>query len=373
MIAAGRAVVDIKTKNLLKRIKPGQVAVINHKDIDELAAEEMIKNKVKAVVNFEPSISGTFLNYGPKILCDYGIPIVDVEGEFRGIKEGDLVEIGEDASIFVNKKLFCKGHLIDKKFIDLKMNESKENYSIQLEIFVRNTMKFIRMEKNILSESFPVPDLKTRIEGRQVLVVVRGKDYKKDLLALASYIEDMKPILIGVDGGADALLEFGLKPDVIVGDMDSISDRGLLCGAELVIHAYMDGRAPGLERVQNKGLTPHIFAMPGTSEDAALLLAYEKKADLIVAVGTHTNIIDFLEKGRHGMASTFLVRLKVGHILIDAKGVNKLYRSNLKIKYIAAVCFAAFFPLVVLGTTSPVFQHLLRLMLLQVRSMLGML
>jgi uncharacterized membrane-anchored protein len=373
MIYSGRAVVDKRTKNLLRRIKPGQIAVILHKDLDELAAQEMVRLRVKAVINFDTSLSGTFYTGGPAILIKAGIPLMDAKADFNGIKEGDFIEIKNDGCIYVNNIFFCKAFPVNEQLIKLKENESKQNYCRELEKFAINTLDFIHREKYILSENFCFPELDVKLEGKHVLVVIRGKDYKEDLYTLSSYIDEMKPVLIGVDGGADVLLDFGLRPDIIIGDMDSISDRGLLCGAEIIVHAYTDGRAPGLERIKKKGLKYHILAIPGTSEDAALLLAYEKKANLIVAVGTHTNLIDFLEKGRHGMASTFLVRLKVGHILIDAKGVNKLYRSNIKMKYVAAVLFAAFFPLMVIGTTSPAFQHLIRLMVLQVKLMFGLL
>ncbi|MCG0274997.1 MAG: putative cytokinetic ring protein SteA [Thermosediminibacteraceae bacterium] len=371
----GRAVVDKKTKKLLQRVKPGDIAVIFHKDIDELAALQLKKSKVKGVINFQPSISGRFLNHGPEILLDAGMLVVDVleEGLFDKIREGDLVRINENGEITVNGRFFYKGLVLTKEWIKSKYEEAKSNYEKEIERFAINTLEYIKREKTLLSSDYSVPQLKTDMRKKHVMVVVRGKDYKEDILALKSYIEEIKPVLIGVDGGADALLEFGLKPDIIVGDMDSISDKGLKCGAEIVIHAYPDGRAPGLERVKQLGLEYKKIAITGTSEDAALLLAYHSGADLIVAVGTHTNMIDFLEKGRQGMASTFLVRLKVGHILIDAKGVNKLYRSGLKINYLAALFAAAFFPIFILSTTSPVVKHLIRLLLIKVRIMIGFL
>ncbi|ADL08034.1 putative cytokinetic ring protein SteA [Thermosediminibacter oceani] len=375
MGAVGRAVVDRKTKKLLQRLKPGEIAVIYHKDIDELAAKNLVKSKVKGVINFQPSMSGRFFNQGPAMLLDAGIPVVDVSEEelFDSIRDGDIVQIKENGEITVNGRFLCKGVILSQDLISSKLEEAKANFEKELEKFAVNTLEYIRREKTLLSSDYTVPRLKTDMHRKHVMVVVRGKDYREDLLTLRSYIEEIKPVLIGVDGGADALLEFGLKPNVIIGDMDSISDKGLMCGAEIVVHAYPDGRAPGLDRVKKLGLDYHIMPVTGTSEDAALLLAYHSGADLIVAVGTHNNIIDFLEKGRQGMASTFLVRLKVGHILIDAKGVNKLYKGGIKINYIAALFVAAFFPIFILGTTSPAFRHLLRLILLKVKLMIGFL
>lgn len=371
----GRAVVDKKTKRLIQRAKPGDIAVLCHRDIDEVAALQLIKSKVKGIINFQPSISGRFLNQGPEILVNSGKVVVDVgqDGLFDMIHEGDLIKIKNNGEIIVNEKFFCKGLVLSKEFIKSKYEEAKTNYEKEIERFAINTLEYIKREKKILSSDCAVPMLKTDMRKKHVMVVVRGKDYREDILALKSYIEEIKPVLIGVDGGADALLEFGLKPDIIVGDMDSISDKGLKCGAEIVVHAYPDGRAPGLERVKRLGLEYKIMAVTGTSEDVALLLAYHSGADLIVTVGTHMNVIDFLEKGRQGMASTFLVRLKVGHILIDAKGVNKLYRSRIKTNYLAALLAAAFFPLLIISASSPVAKHLIRLLIIKVRMMIGFL
>ncbi len=158
---------------------------------------------------------------------------------------------------------------------------------------------------------------------------MRGYHYKEDLQTLRHYIREYRPVLIGVDGGADALIEAGHQPDLIVGDMDSVSDDALRCGAEIVVHAYRDGRAPGLERVRALGVEPVVFPATGTSEDVAMLLADDKGASLIVAVGTHVTLVEFLDKGRSGMASTFLTRLRVGGKLVDAKGVSRLYRARI--------------------------------------------
>jgi uncharacterized membrane-anchored protein len=174
-----------------------------------------------------------------------------------------------------------------------------------------------------------------------------------------------------VDGGADALLENGFRPDLILGDMDSVSDEALLCGAELVVHAYPDGRAPGLARVEKLGMTATTMPVPGTSEDAAMLLAHGQGAELIVAVGTHSNMIDFLEKGRAGMASTFLVRLKVGSILVDAKGVNKLYRGRVRARYLVQIAVAALIPVaIVIGLSEPI-RQLGRVSFLHLRTIFG--
>jgi len=174
-----------------------------------------------------------------------------------------------------------------------------------------------------------VPDLTTRVEGRHVLVVARGYRHRDDLQALRAYIREFKPVMMAVDGGANALLEAGYKPNLIVGDMDSVSDKALTCGAELVVHAYPNGVAPGLARVQDLGLTSVLCPATGTSEDLAVLLADEMGATLIVAVGMRFSMAEFLDKGRAGMASAVLTRMRVGDKIVDAKGVSRLYRSRI--------------------------------------------
>jgi uncharacterized membrane-anchored protein len=190
-------------------------------------------------------------------------------------------------------------------------------------------MEYLLRERDLLLDGVGVPEISTRLEGRHVLIVVRGYGYREDLAMLKSYIREYRPVLLGVDGGADAILEVGLTPDLIVGDMDSVSDEALASGAEVVVHAYADGAAPGLARVQDLRVPAVLFPAAGTSEDVAMLLADEKGASLIVAVGTHATLLEFLDKGRQGMASTFLTRLRVGGKLVDAKGVSRLYRRQI--------------------------------------------
>ncbi|QYE97466.1 putative cytokinetic ring protein SteA [Paraclostridium sordellii] len=365
--------VDRKTKRLAKRLTGGEIAVINHKDIDEVAANSLVEGKIKLVINASQSISGRYPNKGPGILVDKNILIVDNIGEglFNDLEEGQVIEV-VDGKIYRDGKLLGQGEILEKNVVDNKIKLAYENLSVELDRFIDNTIDYAKKEKGFILGEVEIPEVNTDYKNRHVLIVVRGQDYKQDLSTIISYIEEMKPILVGVDGGADALLEFGYTPDVIVGDMDSVSDEALKKAKEIVVHAYTDGRAPGLKRVQDLGLDAIVFPAPGTSEDIAMLTAYEYKAELIVAVGTHSNMIDFLEKGRPGMASTFLVRLKIGSKLIDAKGVNLLYRSKLKLKYIWALIATALFPVFILASFSPSVQQFMHLMQLKIRLLLQM-
>jgi len=191
--------------------------------------------------------------------------------------------------------------------------------------------------------------------------VVRGYHYKEDLAMLRSYIREYRPVLVGVDGGADAIVEAGYQPDMIVGDMDSVSDQTLRSGAEIVVHAYRNGKAPGQKRVEDLGVEHVVFPATGTSEDVAMLIADDSGAQLIVAVGTHNTLIEFLDKGRSGMASTFLTRLRVGSKLIDAKGVSQLYRTRISTWQLVLLALAGLLALFVALAATTVGQTIFSL------------
>ncbi|MBM0229028.1 MULTISPECIES: putative cytokinetic ring protein SteA [Micromonospora] len=326
----GTARLDRRTKRLVGRLRPGDIAVIDHVDLDRVAADSLVAVGVAAVLNAKPSVSGRYPNLGPEVLVAAGIPLLDDLGEsvFEQIREGDTVRI-EGNTVFVGEEPVAHGALQDAETVAKSMADAREGLSVQLEAFAANTMDYLKQERDLLLDGVGVPDIQTQIQGRHCLIVVRGYDYKADLDVLRPYIREFKPVLIGVDGGADALVEAGYTPDMIIGDMDSVTDDVLRCGAEVIVHAYPDGRAPGLPRVNGLGVPAITFPAAATSEDLAMLLADEKGASLLVAVGTHATLVEFLDKGRGGMASTFLTRLKVGGKLVDAKGVSRLYRQSI--------------------------------------------
>src|SRR5215212_4256378 len=340
---SGTVRLDRRTKNLTKRLQPGDIAVIDHVDIDRVSADALVGCKVAAVVNAAPSISGRYPNLGPEILINAGIPLLDDVGKdvFARCKEGAHLRLDGNGLLADDGQVVAEGTVHDSASVALAMAEAKAGLSTQLEAFATNTMEYMKRERALLLDGVGVPDVETQIEGRHVLVVVRGYDYKEDLAALRSYIRDYRPVLIGVDGGADAIREAGYQPDMIIGDMDSVSDDVLRSGAEVVVHAYTDGRAPGLQRVQDLGVDAITFPAAATSEDIAMLLADEKGASLIVAVGTHATLVEFLDKGRGGMASTFLTRLRLGGKLVDAKGVSRLYRSRISTLALVLLVLAA--------------------------------
>lgn len=326
---AARVRVDERTKKLARRLEPGDVAVIDHADLDRVAAESLVAQEPAAVLNAAKSTTGRYPNLGPGILLEAGIPLIDDLGpDIMTLHEGDYVTI-DGNSVFVGERLIAEGIRQTEETNEQTMQDAREGMSAQIEAFAANTMEYLARERDLLLNAVGIPDVKTNFKNKHMLVVVRGYHYKEDLGLLKSYIRDYRPVLVGVDGGADAILEAGFKPDMIIGDMDSVSDKALTCGAEIVVHAYRDGRAPGLERVERVGVEHVIFPATGTSEDAAMLLGDAKGASLIVTLGTHTTLVEFLDKGRSGMASTFFTRLVVGPKLVDAKGVSRIYRTRI--------------------------------------------
>ena len=368
----GVAKLDKRTKDLVKRLGPDDIAIIDHVDMDRVSAESLLSTGVEAVVNAAPSISGAYPNVGPLLLTRGGVTLIDDVGPqiFDHLHEGDAIEIvGDD--VLKDGHVIATGVRLTVEDVEQRLEAAKAGLGEQLDRFARNTIEYLEQEKGILIDDMWVPKTSIAIEGRQVLVVVRGYDFKEDLETLKPYISEMRPVLVGVDGGADAILEAGFKPDIIVGDMDSVTDAALKSSAELIVHAYPDGRAPGMERVQALGLEGTVWPLSATSEDLALLLAWESGADLIVAVGTHANLVEYLDKGRKGMASTFLVRLKVGPKLVDAKGVNKLYRASVGSGSLLLIVGSALIVITAVVLVSPAARTFLELFILRIRILFG--
>ncbi|RKD34558.1 putative cytokinetic ring protein SteA [Thermohalobacter berrensis] len=372
MEIVGVAKKDKKTKNLVNRLNPKDIAIIKHKDIDEIAAHSLIESKVQCVINTEKSISGKYPNRGPSLLLKSGIPLLEAPKDFfEKVKENKPITIKHN-KIYQERLFLGKCEIINDKKVKELLELGNKNLENELDKFIENTLEYAKKEKGLVLGKVKIPRIKTKLAKKHVLIVVRGKDYKRDLEAIKSYIDEVNPVLIGVDGGGDALLEQGYIPDIVVGDLDSVSDKCLLLTKEIIVHAYPDGRAPGLNRIKKLGLNAVTFPAPGTSEDISLLLAYNYDASLIVAVGTHSNMIDFLEKGRKGMASTFLVRLKVGSKLVDAKGVNQLYKSKLKLKYIFGLGLAALIPIIIISLMAPPMRELIQLFQIKLKLLIGM-
>jgi uncharacterized membrane-anchored protein len=334
--------IDRRTKNLTRRLQPGDIAVIDHADLDRVSAESMLRCKVAAVVNAAPSITGRYPNLGPQLLVEAGVPLIDDVGPdvFDKLTEGPIVRLDGD-TLYSGETIVAKGTVQTESSVASAMIKAKTGLADQIRAFMANTVEYIGRDFEEIIDGIRIPDLRTKLEGKHALVVARGYRHREDLLALRAYIREFKPVMVAVDGGADALLDAGYRPDLIVGDMDSVSDRALTCGAEIVVHAYADGRAPGRDRVEELGLDSVVCPATGTSEDVALLMSDEAGARLIVAVGMRFNLVEFLDKGRPGMASAILTRMRVGDKIVEPKGVSRLYHSRVSTSWLVMLILAA--------------------------------
>src|SRR5918997_1650012 len=368
----GPARLDRRTEELVRPPSPDDIAIIDHADLDRVSAEELLEAGVRVVVNVAESQTGRFPNPGPLLLVRGGVRLIDAPGTdlFEKVSDGEPVTV-RGAGLFRNGTKIASGRELRADELSEALREQRSRVTEALESFAENTMRYLREEGRLLSEGIGFPALQTRFRDRHALVVVRGPGHKRDLRIVRPYVRDFRPVLVAVDGGADALLEAGYKPDVIVGDMDSVSDRALCSGAELIVHAYENGSAPGAQRVRDLGLQHHVVPAPATSEDVALLLAFEKGAELIVAVGTHFNLTEFLERNRSGMSSTFLTRLRVGEILIDAKGVSRLVSRRVGVWPLVPVAVAGLAAIAVAVLVSPALRELIELLAQDVGDLVG--
>jgi uncharacterized membrane-anchored protein len=373
----GPARLGRKTKVLVKHLRPGDVAVIDHLDIDRVSAEELIAAGVVAVLNCRASTSGSYPNLGPQLLVEAGIMLVDLPDGvlFDTLSEGDPVEV-RGGEVLRKGSIVARGEVLDVARVRADTEARRREVGEALERFAHNTIEHMREERELLVGKIEMPRFATDFRDRSALVVVRGVDHQRDLRALRPFIRDVIPVIVAVDGGADAVLEAGLSPDMIVGDMDSAGEPALraavAAGAELVVHSYPDGRAPGRERLESLDLPFKLVPAPGTSQDVAMLIAAEKGARLIVSVGSQFNLVEFLDRNRRGMSSTFLTRLRIGEILVDAKGVSRLYRPQPGLAPLLVVILAGFLAMAAVIWFTPALRDVLEVLWLKLQLLVGL-
>jgi uncharacterized membrane-anchored protein len=387
-VRAGR-----RTKVLVKHLARGDIALVDHLGIDRVSAEELIAAGVTAVLNCSPSSSKSYPNLGPQLLVEAGVLLVDLPDDslFELLHDGEQLNVvaAQPPDVFVpsvlngsqrapllaevlrGSDLLACGEVLDLARVCAETEARRREIGEALERFAHNTIEHMREERELLAGRIELPRFRTDFRDHSTLVVVRGVGHQRDLHALRPFIRDMRPVIVAVDGGAEALLEEGLVPSMIVGDMDSAGEQALRCGAELVVHSYPDGRAPGRERLEALGLPFQLVPAPGTSQDVALLIAAEKGARLIVSVGSQFNLVEFLDRNRRGMSSTFLTRLRVGDILVDAKGVSRLYHPRPSLAPLLAVIAAGLVALLAVIWFTPALRDVVDLLWLKLQLLLG--
>src|SRR3954469_15417837 len=372
-VVAGPARLGRRTKVLVKRLAPGDIAVIDHKDLDRVSAEELIEVGVAGVLNCRRSSSASYPNMGPLLLVQAGIHLVDLrdDGLFDALKDGDVVDV-RGGEVRRGGEVLATGEVQHPEDVRARNDAARAEIGEALYSFAQNTVDHMVEERELLAGKLELPRFDTNFRDRPALVVVRGVDHRRDLRMLRPYIRDVKPVLVGVDGGANAILEEGFRPDMIVGDMDSAAPETLRCGGELVVHAYPDGTAPGRESLEEMGLAHKVVPAPGTSQDVAMLIAYEKGASLIVSVGSQFNLVEFLDKNRRGMSSTFLTRLRIGDRLVDAKGVSRLYRPRPGPAPLVGMLVVGIVTLAMVVALTPAFHNLARLLWLKLQLLHGL-
>lgn len=361
-----------KTKHLVKRLTAGDIAVINHRDLDRVSAEDLIAAGVLGVLNCQRSAADTYPNMGPLLLVQAGIHLVDLPDDrlFELLDDHDPIRV-VGGEVHRRGQVVATGTVLEPADVLAATQRRRDDIGEALEAFAKNTLEHMLEEKELLSGKLELPKFETDFRDRPALVVVRGVDHQQDLEILRPYIRDTRPVLVGVDGGANAIIEAGWKPDMIVGDMDSAQESTLRSGAELVVHAYPDGRAPGRDFLDKLGLVHKVVPAPGTSQDIAMLIAAEKGANLIVSVGSQSNLVEFMDKARKGMSSTFLTRLRIGEILVDAKGVSRLYQPRPGYKPVGALAFIGFLTFVLIVLATPGLRGVADLLWLKLRILMG--
>jgi len=361
-----------KTKKLVSKLRAGEIALIDHDDLDRVSAEDLIAAQAVAVLNCRASRSEEYPNMGPLLLIEAGITLIDLPDDalFALCRDGDALEL-RGGEVWRAGEMLAAGVLQLPDLVRADNEQRRREIGGALEAFARNTVEHMVEEQDLLSGKIDLPRFDTEFRDRPALIVVRGVDHQADLQALRPYIRDTRPVLVGVDGGANAIIEEGFKPDMIVGDMDSASDATLRSGAELVVHAYPDGRAPGRELLDSLSLDHKVVPAPGTSQDVAMLIAGEKGASLIVSVGSQFNLVEFLDKNRRGMSSTFLTRLRLGEKIVDAKGVSRLYRPSPGLSPAVIVLAAGLVAFVTVILVTPALYEVVDLFWLKIRVLLG--
>lgn len=358
----GKARVEKRARSVLARLRPGEVAVIDQVDLDRTTAQALADARVVAVVNAAPMISGRYPNLGPQLLVEAGVVLVDEIGTdgLAAIRDGARVRVHE-GTVFAGEQELASGRELDAATVQLLMGQAREGMVAQLGSFTHNSSELLRREHPVLLDGVGLPETKTSFAGRSVVVVAPGPQHQSELRSLRRFIRDRKPVLVGVDSGAEVLTKAGYRPDVVVvsarlGEQDLPTTATLRAAGDLV--AVVDpGTARGaLDQFERLGVRPARMETGLAVSDAALVLAHHREARALVAVGMQTSLEDFLDTGRTGAASSYLTRLKVGSTLVDAAAVPRVHGGGARVWQVLLVLLVCLLALAAAIATTPVGQ-----------------
>lgn len=357
----GPARVHRRTASLLGHLRAGDVVVVDHVDMDRDTAQTLIDAGVVAVVNASAMISGRYPNLGPERLVEAGVLVVDNAGAdvFDRLKDGTEVRIDQGV-VYAGDTLVSPARELTADGVRSEMALARSGLTAQLESFTHNTTEFLRREQDLLLHGHGVPRTATEMAGRPVVVAVRSHGWESELRGIRPFVREQRPVLIGVDRGADALAGAGHRPDVVVvtGDSEDQPSASVLRRAKDVVVLVERGAPRGAtEHLERLGIRPLRFETTATTEDAALLLASAHDASLIVGVGMHATLDEFLDRRRAGLASTFLTRLRLGPDLVDAAALPRLYDGAVRPRHLLGAVVAGVLAVGAAISVTPVGQQ----------------
>ena len=341
---SGSVRVDPDPVRLARRLRRGEIAVIDSMDLDQRGAEALAASHPAAILNAQASISGRYPNGGPLVLARAGIPLVDALGrDILALRDGAKVTI-DDATVLRGGERLASGKRQSLQSIADAMEAAHEGIKVQLAAFTANAMDVVAQESGLLLEGANLPEMTVSMQGRHVVVVATGFEHLEQVKAIRGYLRDRHPLIIAVGEGADVAMANAYPPAVIIGRTDGVSDEALTSGAEVVLHDP-SGRDPGesrLDALNVKHTSSHVNV---ASEDLAILLAHAAGASVIVTVGIQVTLHDFLEGGNVDSVGTFLARLVAGGKLVDAKTLTEVYRHQYSPWTLVALVLSAIFVL----------------------------
>ena len=361
----GTARVGTPTSSLLPRLRPGDIAVIDHIDLDRDTATTLVDSGIVAVVNASPMISGRYANLGPEVLAEAGVVVVDrigPEGLDR-IQDDQQIRV-HDGAVYIegpdgSPEKLVAGRTFDADSVLPKLDETRPGLDAQLDLLAHTTREFLRREQELVLNGRGLPDLVTRLAGRPVVVVAHAEH--ADLQALRPFVREQAPVILAVGAAADDVLGVSWAPDVLVvtaGDPASVpSLDALRVATDVVLLAPRGSSLQEQAHIEAAGVVPLVVESSAAAEDVALLLADRHDAGLVVGVGLHTRLEEFLDQQRAGHASSFATRLKIGSRLVDASAVRLLYTTRARPIQVVLVLLAGLVALLAAIAVTPVGQE----------------